>query len=436
MSTQNGNMVSKNNEFSSGIWSDSALYKNAVLQLEEAANVMRLDPNICERLKSPKRALIVSVPIRLDDGTIRVFEGYRVQHNMSLGPGKGGIRYHQDVTLSEVAGLAMLMTFKCSLVGLPLGGAKGGIRVDPTLLSRLEKQALTRRYTTEINMIIGPDKDIPAPDVGTDGQTMAWMMDTYSQERGYAIPGVVTGKPVEIGGSLGRAESTGRGVVYTVVEAAKHLNMKLGTSTTVSVHGFGKVGAVAAEEMHQLGCKVVAAGDVSGAVYNKNGLDIPALLQYVKKHRGVKGFPEAEPISNEDLLAIPVDVLIPAAIDGVITSHNVDKVNARIIAEGANGPITASAHKVLVEKGMFIIPDVLCNAGGVIVSYFEWVQGLQSFFWTEDEVNSRLKVSMVSAFNRVLACMQHYKTNDMKTAALITGVERLNKAMLLRGLFP
>lgn len=421
---------------SSGIWEESDLYKNAVLQLNEAASTMKLDPNILERLKKPKRALVVSVPIRLDDGSIAVFEGFRVQHNMTLGPGKGGIRYHQDVTLSEVAGLAMLMTFKCSLVGLPLGGAKGGIRVDPTLLSRQEKQALTRRYTTEINMIIGPDKDIPAPDVGTDGQTMAWMMDTFSQERGYAIPGVVTGKPVEIGGSLGRAESTGRGVVYTIVQAAEKINMPLNSSTTVAVHGYGKVGGVAAEEMALLGCKVVAASDVSGGVYNKNGLDVVALSKYVQKNKVVKGFPNSEPISNEELLALNVDVLIPAAIDGVISMKNVNNVKAKIIAEGANGPITADAHKILVERGAFIIPDVLCNAGGVIVSYFEWVQGLQNFFWSEREVNEKLKDTMVNAFQRVSACMDRYKIRDMKTASLITAVERLNRAMLLRGLFP
>jgi glutamate dehydrogenase (NAD(P)+) len=420
----------------SGIWNESPLYENSVLQLEEAGRVMRLDPNILERLKRPKRALVVSVPIRLDDGAIAVFEGYRVQHNMTLGPGKGGVRYHQDVNLSEVAGLAMLMTFKCSLVGLPLGGAKGGIRVDPTLLSRQEKQALTRRYTTEINMIIGPDKDIPAPDVGTDGQTMAWMMDTFSQERGYAIPGVVTGKPVEIGGSLGRAESTGRGVVYTIMQAAQQMNMRLDASTSVAVHGFGKVGSVAAEELAMLGCKVVAVSDVSGGLYNKNGLNISELMKHLAKNKVVKGFAGGDSISNEELLALDVDVLVPAAIDGVIHKDNVHKVKARLIAEGANGPINADAHKVLVEKGVFIIPDVLCNAGGVIVSYFEWVQGLQNFFWSEAEVNEKLKDTMVSSFQRVNDCMTRYKIKDMKTAALITGVDRLNRAMLLRGLFP
>ncbi len=417
------------------IWESSDLYKNSVEQLESAARLMQLDPNICERLKRPKRALVVSVPIRLDDGSVAVFEGYRVQHNMTLGPGKGGVRYHQEVSLSETAALAMLMTFKCSLVGLPLGGAKGGIRVDPMRLSRQEKQALTRRYTSEINMIIGPDKDVPAPDIGTDGQTMAWMMDTYSQERGYAIPGVVTGKPVEIGGSLGRIESTGRGIVYTIVESAKRIGLRLDSSTKVAVQGFGKVGSVVAYELQKLGCKVVAVSDVSAGVYNPNGIDVAALMKHLNANRSFAGFP-GEGLTNDELLALKVDVLVPAAIDGVIHERNVNKVQTKIVAEGANGPVSAKAHRELVDRGVYIIPDVLCNAGGVIVSYFEWVQGLQNFFWSEDEVNEKLKETIVNAYNRVLHCMETYKTKDMKTAALITGVDRLNRAMLLRGLFP
>ncbi len=428
-------------QFQSHIWDTSDLYRNAVMQLESASKTMRLDPNIAERLKVPKRALIVSVPIRLDDGSIKVFEGYRVQHNMTLGPGKGGIRFHPEVNLSEVAGLAMLMTFKCSLVGLPLGGAKGGIRVDPSVLSRQEAQAMTRRYTTEINMIIGPDKDIPAPDVGTDSQHMAWMMDTFSQEKGFAIPGVVTGKPIEIGGSLGRNESTGRGVVYSIQHAVKHLSSigkpapRIDQSTTVAVHGFGKVGAIAANEIHQLGAKVVAAGDHTGALYNKNGIDIPALMKFAIANRGVKGFPGADEMTNDDLLALPVDILIPAAIDGVITAKNVHQVKAKIIAEGANGPITADALEDLESRGVFIIPDILCNAGGVIVSYFEWVQGLQNFFWNESEVNEKLAEVMAAAFKKVVEIQAQYKCG-MKTAALIAGIDRLNRAMLLRGLFP
>lgn len=426
---------------SSHLWDSSDLYRNAVLQLQEAADTMRLDPNIAERLKVPKRALIVSVPIRLDDGSIRVFEGYRVQHNLTLGPGKGGIRFHPEVNLSEVAGLAMLMTFKCSLVGLPLGGAKGGIRVDPTHLSRQEAQALTRRYTTEINMIIGPDRDIPAPDVGTDAQHMAWMMDTYSQERGFAIPGVVTGKPIEIGGSLGRAESTGRGVVYTIQHAARHMAAmgrpapKIDATTTVAVHGFGKVGAVAALEIYHLGTKVVAVSDFAGGLYNKTGLNIPDVIKYFAQNRTLQGYPEADSLTNEELLQLPVDVLIPAAIDGVITGANVGKVKAKILAEGANGPITTEALQELEEREAFIIPDILCNAGGVIVSYFEWVQGIQNFFWTESEVNAKLAEVMATSFKRVMDVQARYRCG-MKTAALIAGVDRLNRAMLLRGLFP
>jgi glutamate dehydrogenase (NAD(P)+) len=433
--------TTKSHDLNSHLWDTSALYRDAVNTLDDAARVMSLDRNIAERLKTPKRAMIVSVPIRLDDGTIKVFEGYRVQHNMTLGPGKGGIRFHPEVNLSEVAGLAMLMTFKCSLAGLPLGGAKGGIRVDPMQLSRQEHQSLMRRYTTEINMIIGPDKDIPAPDVGTDAQHMAWMMDTFSQEKGYTIPGVVTGKPIEIGGSLGRAESTGRGVIYTVQHAAKLLadrgqaGPKIDATTTVAVHGFGKVGAVAALEIHQLGCKVVAVSDWMGGLYNKNGLNIPKVIEWASKNKSIVGYPEADAISNEELLALQVDVLIPAAIDGVITKDNANNVKAKIIAEGANGPISTEALHILEDRGAFIIPDVLCNAGGVIVSYFEWVQGLQNFFWNESMVNEKLAEVMASAFKRVADVQTKYKCG-MKTAAMVTGVDRLNKAMLLRGLFP
>ena len=428
-------------EETSHIWDSSELYRNAVDQLLEAADIMKLDPNLSHRLKYPKRALVVSIPIRLDNGDIKVFEGYRVQHNMTLGPGKGGIRFHPEVTLSETAGLAMLMTFKCSLVGLPLGGAKGGVRVDPGKLSRQEAQALTRRYTTEINMLIGPDRDIPAPDVGTDAQHMAWVMDTFSQERGFAIPGVVTGKPIEIGGSLGRGESTGRGVVYTIQHAAKHLHThgkqgpRMDHSTTVAVQGFGKVGAVAALEIFDLNTKVVAVSDVSHGLYNKNGLNIPHVLEYFNKNRTLAGYPEAEAITNEELLTLNVEVLIPAAIDGVITDKNVSKVKAQIVAEGANGPVTTEALKALEDRGAFIIPDILCNSGGVIVSYFEWVQGMQNFFWSEKEVNQKLAEVMDNAFKKVMHIQATHKCG-MKSAALIAGVDRLSRAMLLRGLFP
>ena len=417
------------------IFSSNELYRSVMNQLDRACSIAGLDPNVADRLKKPKRALVVSVPVRMDDGSIHTFEGYRVQHNMTLGPGKGGIRYHQDVTLSEVAALATLMTMKCSLVGLPLGGAKGGVRVNPNLLSRAEKQALTRRYTTEISMIIGPDKDIPASDVGTDGQTMAWVMDTFSQIKGYAIHGVVTGKPVDIGGSLGREESTGRGVVFCTEEAAKILKIPMNQQTKVAVQGFGKVGAIAAREIHALGTKVVAVSDVSGAIYNEKGLDIPACMDYVQKNGVLKGYPNAQAITNEELLELNVEILLPCAMENVITGKNAAKVKARLIAEGANGPITPEGHEILVQKGVVVVPDILANAGGVIVSYFEWVQDIQSFFWQENEVNSRLKTLMVQAFHDVHGTTEKLKT-DMRSAALARAMMRLEKAMLLRGLFP
>ena len=424
----------------SGLYDTSPLYQNAVMDLETAGRVMDLNPGVLERLKMPKKAMCVSIPVRMDDGSVKTFEGYRVQHSTTLGPGKGGIRFHPEVNLSEVSALAMLMTMKCSLVGLPLGGAKGGIRVDPSQLSRAEQQALTRRFTMEIISMIGPEQDIPAPDVGTDGQHMAWMMDTYSMAKGHAVPGVVTGKPIEIGGSLGRPESTGRGVVYVIEHAIELLkkqnkanfNMK---SMTAAVHGFGKVGAVAAHELAIRGCKVVAVSDFYGAIHNKNGLNIDEVQAYMNKNRTLKGYPNAEAISNEDLLALNVDILVPAAIDGVITKANMKNIKAKIISEGANGPITSEAQQYLEQNGCYIIPDILANAGGVIVSYFEWVQGLQQFFWNEKEVNEKLAEIMARAFNRVAGNAERYKTG-MKTAALITSVERLSQAMLLRGLFP
>ena len=424
----------------SGLWNTSPLYQNAVMDLELAANTMHLDRNVFERLKMPKKAICVSVPIRMDDGSVKVFEGYRVQHSTTLGPGKGGIRFHHEVNLSEVSALAMLMTMKCALVGLPLGGAKGGIRVNPSQLSRAESQALMRRYTMEIIDFIGPDQDIPAPDIGTDGQHMAWMMDTYSQAKGHAVPGVVTGKPIEIGGSLGRPESTGRGVVY-VIEHAIELLKKTGRGNfdlkkcTAAVHGFGKVGAVASYELFIRGCKVVAVSDVFGGIHNKDGIDIPKAMEHMMKNGNLNGFEGGERITNEELLALGVDILVPAAIDGVIHKDNMKNVKAKIISEGANGPMTSEAQQYLESQGVFIIPDILANAGGVIVSYFEWVQGTQQFFWSEKEVNEKLGHVMLNAFNRVADNAGKFNCG-MKTAALITSVERLSQAMLLRGLFP
>ncbi len=418
----------------SGDYSDGPLFKNTIKILEDAAGVINCDPNVLERIKRPKRAIIVSVPVRMDDYRIKVFTGYRVQHSSTLGPYKGGIRYHQDVDLSEVAALATLMTFKCSLLNLPLGGGKGGIRVDPTQLSRTEKQNLTRRYTSELGHAIGPNVDIPAPDMGTDPQTMAWIMDTYSQEVGYAQPGVVTGKPVEICGSLGRAGATGLGVIFTAEKALATQNMKMAGCTMV-IQGFGNVGQHAAVYGFERGAKILAVSDVSGGIYNPNGLDIPDLVRYVTEHKVVKGYPKAEPVSNDQLLTIKCDVLAPCAMENVITKDNAAKIDTKFIIEGANGPTTNEATKMLHEKGVLICPDILANGGGVIVSYFEWVQGLQHFFWSEDEVNSRMKQIITGAFDKVWELKEEKKI-DMRTAAMGQSVRRLERAMLLRGLYP
>tara|TARA_B100001971_G_C18267904_1_gene595864 strand:- start:13385 stop:14644 length:1260 start_codon:yes stop_codon:yes gene_type:complete len=413
----------------------SDLYKDALAQMEVAASAMNADPNVIERLRYPKRAITVSIPIRLDDGTVKTFEGYRVQHNMTLGPGKGGIRFHPDVDESETAALAMLMTFKCALVGLPLGGAKGGVRVDPNQLSRQELQALSRRYATEIGPFIGPDKDIPAPDIGTDRQTMAWIMDTYSQIHGYASHGVVTGKPISVGGSLGREEATGRGVAYCVNFAYEKLNKKVDENITVAIHGFGKVGMPAAVDLVEQGAKIVAVSDVSCAVYDPSGLNIPKLIDWVKERKLLKDYPYYDKITNAQLLELDVDVLIPAAIDGVVTEKNMKNIKAKLIAEGANGPLNKDAVEYLSNKDVFIIPDILCNAGGVIVSYFEWVQGLAHFFWDIDQINKTLHAILKNAFDEVYEKAEFYKV-DMKKAAMIAALAKLEAAMKLRGLFP
>ncbi|MBI1862467.1 MAG: Glu/Leu/Phe/Val dehydrogenase [Deltaproteobacteria bacterium] len=416
-------------------WENHPFYQNVVHILERAGQTVDLDFNVFERLCRPRRCLYVSVPVRMDDGTIRVFDGFRVHHNTTLGPAKGGIRYHPEVNLAETAALAMLMTLKNSLVRLPLGGGKGGIRCDPGLLSRREKQSLTRRFTSEIFTFIGPDKDIPAPDIGTDQQTMAWVMDTYSSQVGYAVPGVVTGKPIEIGGSLGRVDATGRGVVYTIIEASKRLGMALDQSTTVAVQGFGNVGFHSARLISNIGCKLVAASDVSGGVYSPKGLDIIALQKWIAEHRVLKGYPEGEYVTNEELLELPVDILIPAALGNQITTKNVDKIKCKILAEGANGPTTLEASQILSSRGVFTIPDILANAGGVIVSYFEWVQGMQNFFWSEKDVNNKLWEIIAGAFNRTYE-FHSTKKIDMRLSAFAVSVEHLSKAMLWRGFFP
>ena len=414
----------------------SELFQNAFEQLEDAADIMHLDPNVTERLKYPKRAMQVAIPIRLDDGTVKTFVGYRVQHNMTIGPGKGGIRYHPRVTLSETAALAMLMTFKSALVGLPLGGAKGGVCVDPNQLSRQELQSLTRRFAIEINMIIGPTVDIPAPDIGTDGQTMAWFMDTYSQLKGYTVHGVVTGKPIAIGGSLGRTESTGKGVAFCINFAAEKLKFDLARAKVV-VHGCGKVAVPAAQYLQRQGALITAMSDVSGGLYNPKGLDVQKIKTWVERGGMLKDLelPGTEKISNEELFLLDCDILIPAAIDGVITEKNMHDIKAKIIAEAANGPVSKVAMEYLGDKGVFIIPDILCNAGGVIVSYFEWVQGLQSFFWNIGEINDKLHGILKGAFENVFKKSLEYKVS-MKKAAMVGALERLEKAMRLRGLFP
>lgn len=411
------------------------LFLNALKNFDEAAKVINCDPNIAARLRRPRRCLTVSVPVRMDDQTVKVFTGYRVQYNSTLGPYKGGIRYHHAVDLAEVVGLAALMTFKNSVLGLPLGGGKGGVCVDPTKLSRTEKQNLTRRYTSEIASFIGPTKDIPAPDVGTDPQTMAWFMDTYSQEQGgFAQPGVVTGKPVEIGGSLGRNHATGLGVIYVCERAMEVNNMKM-SGSRIAIQGFGNVGSFAAKFAFERGARIVAVSDVTGGIFNGDGLNIPDVLEYVKQNKGVKGYPKASSISNEQLLEVECDALLPCALENQIDTHNAEKINAKLIVEGANGPITNAATKILDKRGIFIAPDVVANGGGVIVSYFEWVQDTTSFFWDEAEVDAKLKGIILRAFDNVYK-LKTEKNIDMRTAAMAASISRLEKAMLLRGLYP
>lgn len=410
------------------------LYKNVMESLDHAASIINCDPNVLVRLRQPRRAMIFSIPVRMDDYKVKVFTGYRVQYSSSLGPFKGGIRYHQDVNLSEVAGLAALMTFKTSLLNLPLGGAKGGVRVNPGELSRTEKQSLTRRFTTELGPFIGPQEDIPAPDMGTDAQTMAWMMDTYSQQKGFAQPGVVTGKPVDIGGSLGRVSSTGHGVIHVADRACQFRKMEF-KDCTVAIQGFGNVGQHAADLAYQKGAKVIAVSDVSGGLFNGDGLDIPELIKYVNEQKVVKGFPGAQVISNDELLELEVDVLAPCALDGVINEHNMKDIKAKIVVEGANGPTTKKAADYLAAQNTLIVPDILANGGGVIVSYFEWVQDVQNYYWDIEQVEHNMKKTILKAFDRVATFAEEEKV-DFRSAAMAVSVRHLEKAMLLRGLYP
>jgi glutamate dehydrogenase (NAD(P)+) len=414
---------------------DTPTFRLAVAQFDEAADLMNLDSNLRERLKYPQRSLVVSLPIRMDDGRVEVFTGYRVQHDSSRGPSKGGIRYHPDVNLGEVAALAMWMTWKCALADLPYGGAKGGVAVSPKQLSRSELQRLTRRYAAEIFPLIGPDKDVPAPDVGTDAQVMAWIMDTYSQQVGFAVPGVVTGKPLSIGGSLGREEATGRGVVCVTLEALRHLKLDI-RNITVAIQGFGNVGSHTARIMHESGAKVVAVSDVHGGIYNAHGLDIPKLLsQYRHEGRSLTDTKLGDRLTNDELLQLACTVLVPAALSEQITEHNADKLRCRLLAEGANGPTTLEADRIVQDKGIFVIPDILANSGGVIVSYFEWVQDVQRFFWKATDIQDRLRELMTTAFQRTLEFATAKRTS-MRMAALMSGIDKVAQAHLHRGLYP
>ena len=387
-----------------------------------------------ETLKRPKRALIVDVPIEMDDGTVEHFEGFRVQHNLSRGPGKGGVRYHPDVTLEEVMALSAWMTVKCAAVNLPYGGAKGGIRVDPKKLSLKELEKLTRRYTSEIGIIIGPQRDIPAPDVNTNGQIMAWMMDTYSMNTGATATGVVTGKPIHLGGSLGRVKATGRGVFVTGREAARRIGLPL-DGARVAVQGFGNVGGSAAELFVQAGAKIVAAQDHTGTIVNEQGLDLAELMPYVRQVGGVGGFPGADAVAGETFWDVPCEVLVPAALEGQISAARARRVTARLVLEGANGPTVPEADDILKERGILVVPDVICNAGGVTVSYFEWVQDFSSFFWTEDEINVRLDKIMVDALKRIWDTADTHKIT-LRTATFAVACERILIAREERGLYP
>jgi glutamate dehydrogenase (NAD(P)+) len=410
------------------------LFEVAVEQFEIAADVLGLDDDMRRVLSCCQRELTVNFPVEMDDGSVQVFTGHRVQHNTGPGPTKGGIRYHQSVTLAEVKALAMWMTWKCAVVGLPFGGAKGGVQVNPKLLSRTELQNLTRRYTTEIQLMIGQNKDIPAPDVNTNPQIMAWLMDTYSMNVGYSVPGVTTGKPLALGGSEGRNEATGRGCVFAIERAAATLGLDLTKSRTV-VQGFGNAGSVAARLMAELGSAVVAVSDSRGGTFNPKGLDLAAVAAHKKRTGSVSGFRGGEDVSNADLLLLDCEVLIPAALEGQITAANAGRITARIIAEAANGPTLPEADAILYDRGVFVLPDIFANAGGVTVSYFEWVQDLQAFPWTEQEVNQRLRQIMTRSFDAVYETSRKYKVH-MRTAALARGIARVAELNELRGIYP
>jgi len=403
-------------------------------QFDLAAERLNLDPGLRRVLREPRRELTVHFPVKMDDGSVQVFTGYRVQHNLGRGPAKGGIRYHQDVTLDEVKALAMWMTWKCAVVGIPYGGGKGGVIVDPKKLSQKELEALSRRFFTEIEVLVGPERDIPAPDVNTNAQVMAWFMDTYSMHAGHTVPGVVTGKPISLGGSEGRNEATARGTVFCIIEAARHLGIEL-PKARVAIQGFGNAGSIAAQLIGNEGATVVAVSDSTGGIHNPDGLDIKRIVAWKKEHGTVQGFPGTTDITNEELLEVDCNILIPAALENQITNRNADRIKAKLIAEAANGPTTPDADRELFRNSKFMIPDILCNAGGVTVSYFEWVQDLNRDHWSESVVNDKLKEIMVKAFQETLAIARREQI-DMRTAAYLLAVQRVADATAMRGLYP
>jgi len=409
-------------------------YEDMLARFNRAADILDLDKGMRAILTTPERELKVAVPVRMDDGSTEVFDGWRIQHNSSMGPCKGGIRYSPEVNPDEVRALAAWMTWKCSVVNVPFGGGKGGVRCEPRKMSQGELERLTRRYTAAIADIIGPDKDVPAPDMNTNEQTMAWIMDTYSMHARHTVTGVVTGKPFALGGSLGRPAATGRGLLTMVREAAAELKMDLAKASVV-IQGSGNVGGTAAQLLHDIGVKVIGISDIDTALVNEKGLDVPAVLKHQDKKRTLKGFKGAEVVSNEDLLRTPCDILLPCATENQITSKNAGKLRTKVIIEGANGPTTANADRILDDAGIFVIPDILANAGGVAVSYFEWVQDRHGYFWEEHEVNERLEHLMRRAFGNVLARTKQHRIN-MRTAAYVQGVDRVAKVIKLRGLYP
>ncbi len=406
----------------------------AVSQFDEAADMLGLSQALRAILRKPKRELIVNFPVRMDNGDVEMFTGYRVQHNITRGPAKGGIRFSPQVSLDEVRALAMWMTWKCAVVGIPFGGAKGGVLCDPHTMSSSELERLSRRYATEISILIGPNSDIPAPDMNTNPQIMAWMMDTFSMHQGYSVPAVITGKPLAIGGSEGRLEATARGVQIVTREALRMLNMRPERCSVV-VQGFGNVGSITARLLQDLGCKIVALSDIRGGVYNANGIDVHAALRFSKEHGNLGGLPGTEIVTNADLLELPCDILVPAALENQITERNATRIQAKLIIEAANGPTTPEADRILNDRGVTIVPDILANAGGVTVSYFEWVQDLQRFFWSEDEINHRLETIMMRSFEATRTKAEEQNTN-LRMGAYLLAVARVAEATELRGVYP